>query len=98
MEHEGLKEIKLELEPKTAEGTYANLVVIAHSDCEFILDFAKFLPGTPAAKVHSRIIMTPKHAKILLKSLEQNLGDFEGRFGEIDLGEAGPGRPPVVVN
>ena len=79
------KEIKIELDPQAGEGKYANLVITSHSDCEFILDFAKFLPGLPAAKVHSRVIMTPKHTKLLLRSLEQNIGTFESKFGEIEI-------------
>lgn len=82
---ENLQEIKIELEGKVGEGSYSNLVIIAHSDSEFILDFATYLPGNPSAKVHSRIIMTPKHAKLLLRSLEQNIGRFEDQFGEINL-------------
>ncbi|MCK4906263.1 MAG: DUF3467 domain-containing protein [Spirochaetes bacterium] len=82
-----VKEIKIELDEKSAQGHYANLVIISHSDSEFILDFSKFLPGTPSAKVHSRVIMTPKHTKILLKSLEQNIGNFEKNFGEIKTAE-----------
>jgi hypothetical protein len=80
-------EIKVELDPKTAEGQYSNLVIISHSDSEFVLDFAKFLPGTPTARVHSRIIMTPKHAKLLLRSLTQNIENYERTFREIPLEE-----------
>jgi len=87
MQQEPMKELKIELDAKAGEGTYSNLVIISHSDSEFILDFAKFLPGTPNARVHSRIIMTPKHAKQLLKSLEQNIGNFEEKFGTVQLNE-----------
>lgn len=95
-----MQEIKVELEGKIGEGAYANLVIIAHSDCEFILDFATFLPGNPSARVHSRILMTPKHAKLLLHSLQQNIGRFEDQFGEIQLRQqetfvGGDGRPIV---
>ena len=79
------QEIKIELDAQAGEGKYANLVITSHSDSEFILDFAKFLPGLPAAKVHSCIIMTPKHTKLLLRSLEQNVGKFEENFGVIEL-------------
>jgi hypothetical protein len=78
-------EIKVEIDSKVAEGTYANLAIIAHSDCEFIIDFAKLLPGTPGAKVHSRILLTPKHAKLLMTTLAKNLENFEDKFGEIRI-------------
>ena len=81
------KEIKIELDGQAGEGKYANLVITSHSDSEFILDFAKFLPGLPGAKVHSRIIMTPKHTKLLLRSLDQNVSNYESKFGEIEIQE-----------
>ncbi len=95
---ENVQEIKVELEGKIGEGSYSNLVIIAHSDSEFILDFATYLPGNPSARVHSRIVMTPKHAKLLMHSLQQNIGRFEDQFGEIHLRQqetfiGGDGRP-----
>ncbi|HOG63817.1 MAG TPA: DUF3467 domain-containing protein [Spirochaetota bacterium] len=97
-QQKNMQEIKIELEGKIGEGAYSNLVIIAHSDSEFILDFATFLPGNPSARVHSRIIMTPKHAKLLLHSLKQNIGQFEEQFGEIRISPqesfiGGDGRP-----
>ena len=68
-----------------AEGIYSNLVFIAHSPSEVILDFARALPGLPKAKVYARVILTPQHAKSLLMALEQNLKNFETQFGPIKL-------------
>ena len=76
---------KVELKEDEGIGTYSNLVMITHSPSEFILDFARHLPGMASAKVMSRIIMTPQHAKMLLKALEQNIKKYEDRFGEIKL-------------
>jgi hypothetical protein len=47
----------------------------------------------PKAKVHARVIMTAQHAKLLLRALEDNIGKFEMKFGEIKIhGEGhGPG-------
>ncbi len=82
--------IPLELE--NVEGVYSNLAVITHSPAEFVIDFARVLPGVPKAKVYSRIIMTPQHAKLLLKALEENIKKYEEKFGEIKLtGETGKG-------
>ena len=75
--------IKIELDDNAAEGTYANLVLIAHSPSEIIIDFARVMPGMPKGKVFSRIIMTPPHAKMLLNSLETNIKKFEDQFGPI---------------
>jgi hypothetical protein len=77
--------INIELGEKEAEGTYANLALITHSPSEIIIDFARIMPGTQKGKVYSRIIMTPSHAKMLLKALEGNIKKFEDQFGEIKI-------------
>ncbi|MEN3044213.1 MAG: DUF3467 domain-containing protein [Candidatus Hydrothermales bacterium] len=79
--------IQIELSEKEAEGIYSNFVMIIHSPSEFIFDFAKIMPGIPKAKVQARIIMTPSHAKLLLKALSDNIEKFEQRFGEIKIHE-----------
>ena len=79
------KPFEIELPPDKAEGTYSNMVVISHSASEIILDFARIMPGVPKARVQARIIMTPQHAKGLLKTLEENLKKYEAQFGEIKL-------------
>ena len=82
--------IEVDLGQAQAEGIYSNLVFIAHSASEVILDFARALPGLPKAKVYARVILTPQHAKSLLVALDQNLKNYEGQFGPIKL----PGEPP----
>ncbi|NOT33409.1 MAG: DUF3467 domain-containing protein [Candidatus Eisenbacteria bacterium] len=77
--------IEVELGPAAAEGIYSNLVLIAHSASEVILDFARVLPGVPKARVYARVILTPQHAKSLLMTLEQNLKNYESQFGPIKL-------------
>ncbi len=79
------KEIQVELPENVAEGIYANLVIVTHSDSEFIFDFSRFLPGKPKAKIHSRIIMTPKNAKLFLRALMDNINKFESQFGNIKI-------------
>lgn len=81
--------LELGLGEKEAEGIYSNLVFIAHSPSEVILDFARALPGLPKARVFARIIMTPQSAKGLLGALEQNLKNYETNFGPIKV----PGEP-----
>jgi len=80
-----IKEIQIELNETVAEGVYANLVIVSHSDAEFIFDFARFLPGKPKAKVHSRVIMNPKNAKLFLNALNDNIKKYESRFGDIKI-------------
>jgi hypothetical protein len=84
------KKLNVELGEKEAEGIYSNLVLIAHSPSEFILDFARILPASPKAKVFSRIVMTPSSAKALLDLLERNLKGFEEKHGKVKMaGQAG---------
>ena len=77
------QQINIELGEQEAEGIYSNLVLISHSPAEFVLDFTRLLPGKPKAKVYSRIIMAPQHAKSLLGALEDNVKKYEAQFGEI---------------
>ncbi len=79
--------IQIELDEKIAEGIYSNLVIIAHSSSEFILDFIRTVPGAPKAKVQSRIIMTPISLKNLNRALENNIKKFEEKFGEIKISD-----------
>lgn len=84
--------LNVELGEKEAEGIYSNFVLISHSPSEFILDFARILPGSPKAKVFSRIVMTPPNAKALLETLEKNIGMYEEKNGVIKVaGRTDPG-------
>jgi len=76
-------QINIELTDDIADGIYSNLAVITHSNQEFVLDFIKVMPGIPKAKVKSRIILTPQHAKRFLKALSENVKKFEAMYGEI---------------
>lgn len=77
------QQINVEISEEMAEGIYANLAMIAHSNSEFILDFIRLMPGVPKAKVKSRIILTPEHAKRLLAALKDNIRKFEDSYGDI---------------
>ena len=81
------QKINIELDEKTAEGTYSNLALINHSVSEFIVDFIALMPGAPKAKVKSRIILTPEHAKRLHKALGDNIQRFEQANGKINVQE-----------
>lgn len=87
-------QINIELTEDIAEGIYSNLVMIAHSNTEFVLDFIRIMPGVPKAKVKSRIILTPEHAKRLLLALEDNVDKYEAAFGRIKQTEE-PNRFPM---
>ncbi len=82
--HHG-QQIQVEIGEKESEGIYSNFVLIAHSASEFIIDFARILPGLPKAKVFSRIVMTPQHAQLLHNALVDNIKKYEDRFGKIKV-------------
>jgi hypothetical protein len=88
--------LQIELTDDIAQGIYSNLVVIAHSSSEFVVDFISLLPGAPKAKVKSRIVLTPEHAKRLMHALSDNIKKYESQFGEIHLQQPAFNQPPIV--
>ncbi|MBN7810350.1 DUF3467 domain-containing protein [Algoriphagus sp. H41] len=87
------QQINVELSEEVAEGVYSNLAMIAHSNSEFVIDFIRLMPGVPKAKVKSRIIVTPDHAKRLLSALKDNIEKYEAAFGKIHQGGGAPSYP-----
>lgn len=79
--------INLELREQEAEGIYANLAVITHSSSEFILDFARIMPGVNKARIQARIVMTPQNFKNLQRAIADNIAKFEIQHGKIATGE-----------
>jgi len=84
----GQNQLNIELSEEVADGIYSNLAIITHSNSEFVIDFIKVMPGIPKAKVKSRILLTPQHAKRLMKALNDNLAKFESVHGTIKETEA----------
>ena len=84
MEENQNNQINIELPEEIAEGVYSNLAIISHSPTEFIVDFIRMVPNVPKAKVKSRIILTPEHAKRLLSALVDNVKKYELQFGSIE--------------
>ncbi|MEM7160972.1 MAG: DUF3467 domain-containing protein [Bacteroidota bacterium] len=76
-------QLNIELNEEIAEGIYSNLAIITHSNSEFVLDFIRIMPGVPKAQVKSRIVLTPQHAKRLMRALNDNLSKFEAQHGPI---------------
>ncbi len=87
-------QLNIELDDAIADGIYSNLAIINHSVSEFVVDFVNIMPGRPKSKVKSRIILTPQHAKRLLKALGDNVSRFEAAHGEIKDYE----QPPIPLN
>ena len=90
--------IEFEIDPQVAQGNYSNFVIIAHSPSEVILDFAAALPGMPKAKVASRIVLTPEHAKRLLLSLQENITRYESNIAKIEIHRNAPlADDPIII-
>ena len=87
--------INLELDENLAQGTYSNLALINHSVSEFVIDFVNIMPGVPKAKVKSRIILTPQHAKRFSQALNENISRFEKSNGQIKEYDK---HPPINLN
>lgn len=77
--------LNISIDETVGEGIYANLVLIAHTAAEFVMDFARVMPGLPKTKIQARIVMTPQHLKGFSRALQENIEHYEKRFGEIKL-------------
>ena len=86
-------QLQLELPQEVAQGEYANFAIITHSSSDFIIDFARVLPGLPKAQVKSRVILAPEHAKRLLAALQENIMRYEREFGAIKI----PNQEPRTI-
>jgi len=85
--------LQIELPQEVAQGQYANFAIITHSSSDFVLDFARVLPGLPKSQVKSRVIMAPEHAKRLLGALQENIMRYEREFGQIKI----PNQEPRTI-
>jgi len=95
MEEQNDNQLNIELSEEIAEGVYSNLAIITHSSSEFVLDFIRVMPGIPKAKVKSRVVLTPEHAKRLLSALEDNIAKFATANGRIKVP---PDQPAFPMN
>lgn len=76
-------QLNINIAPDKAQGVFANLALIAHTPTEFVLDFAQIMPGIPQATVVSRVVVTPDQAKKILGALQNNIAQYEQKFGVI---------------
>jgi len=92
-ENEKQERLQIELPQNVAQGEYANFAIITHGSSDFVVDFARVLPGVPKAQVCSRIILAPEHAKRLLGALQENVMRYEREFGTIKI----PNQEPRTI-
>lgn len=79
------RKIRLELTPEAMDGVYTNFSVITHTTGEFVIDFARIVPGKPVARVYSRIIMSPINFKLFKQAVDENLANYELKHGKISV-------------
>lgn len=87
-------QMQIELPQDVAQGEYANFAIITHSSSDFVIDFARVLPGVPKSQVKSRVILAPEHAKRLLGALQENIMRYEREFGPIQI----PNQEPRTIS
>lgn len=75
--------------PANLPVNYANFALIMHTPGEIIVNFASIMPGMQSAPIHTRVVMTPMHAKLMLNALADNLQKYEAQFGEIKMPAGG---------
>jgi len=97
MDDKKSNQINIELSEEIAQGVYSNLAIITHSPSEFVVDFVRVMPGVPKAKVKSRIVLTPEHAKRLMMALKDNIAKYEAQHGKIKNADDG-GNPSIPMN
>ena len=87
-------QLELELPQDVAQGEYVNFAIITHSSSDFVIDFARVLPGVPKSQVKSRVILAPENAKRLLGALQENILRYEREFGQIKI----PNKEPRTIS
>lgn len=94
-ENQNQNQLNIELSEDVAEGLYSNLAIVTHSSSEFVTDFIRIMPGVPKARVKSRIIMTPQHAKRLMRAMQENIAKYEAAHGTIKDDDLPPNAIPL---
>lgn len=81
--------LQIQIDDAVSHGQYVNMALINHTDTEFTLDLVHVQPHQPVAKVRSRVILHPKHAKRLMLALQQSVNVYEARFGPVSVSDDG---------
>jgi hypothetical protein len=70
-----------------SRGRYSNLMLVAHSPEEFIIDWLLNAPNGP--HLVSRIILSPGNVKRAIEALTINLKQYEDKFGTVEVIDPG---------
>jgi len=88
-------QLQIKADEKELQGAYSNLVMIHHNAEEFTLNFIYVFPNAPQGKLMSSVIVSPGHAKRLLRALAENISRYETQFGSIPEATGGAPEPKV---
>ncbi|HTQ85867.1 MAG TPA: DUF3467 domain-containing protein [Candidatus Solibacter sp.] len=88
-------QLQIKADEKELQGVYSNLVMIHHNAEEFTLNFIYVFPNAPQGKLMSSVIVSPGHAKRLLRALAENISRYETQFGAIPETSGGNPEPTV---
>jgi len=77
----GFEGLNVKIDDGELKGRYSNLLRVAHTREEFILDFINLAP--PEGVVTARVITSPGHIKRILQALASNLSHYEQAYGPI---------------
>jgi hypothetical protein len=77
------QQVQIKADEKELLGQYSNLVVVHHNQEEFTLNFVYMFPTAPQGKLIASMIVNPRHAKRLMRALEENVSRYEAQFGPL---------------
>lgn len=80
------QQIPLKIEDQVLKGVYANMMQVAHTAEEFVLDFMNVFP--PSGIVSARVMVSPAHMKRIVAALQENVKRYEQQFGEIKTNQS----------
>src|SRR5580704_165631 len=89
------QQAQIKADEKELLGQYSNLVVVHHNAEEFTLNFVYVFPTVPQGKLIASMILSPVHAKRLMRALQENVSRYEAQYGTLPDGP-GPGPEPKV--
>lgn len=76
-------QVQIKADEKELVGQFSNLVMFHHTAEEFTVHFIYVFPNVPQGKLVSSVIVSPGHAKRILRALEENIRRYEKQFGPI---------------
>lgn len=74
-------QMQVKVTDEVLKGVYANMVQVAHTPEEFILDFMNLFP--PSGIITSRVVVSPAHMKRIASALQENIKRYEEQYGKI---------------